>query len=387
MGLRKSLRKWAFLSHLWIGIVLSAYFAMLGLTGSFLMFKTDLQPIFEPRLHHVEVPPDRRKVSLDRIVKTFDTITHCHIYSMTLPEVDGDPLIIGFKPLTEPGGRDRDWRQCYFNPYTGEVLGDEVVSGKLFRTVRNLHANLLLQDLGSKLNGIGDLFLLVLLFSGLWLWFPSPKYFQQQFKQRTTIRFSSSSGRMNLDIHNAVGFYSSCMLLMFVLTATSALWHSQVEAVVFALTGTRSEQMQAAAPPAVFSYDEIINRVKGSLPGYEPAIITDNMHVLMAPPDHHQFIPSMVSVSINQDSGLVERIQNSESLPLGKQIMNWLMPIHFGQWGTGWLYYPIKLLWFLAGFCPLILAVTGVSMYLNKRSKSLDYKSAQSSGISVEASV
>jgi uncharacterized iron-regulated membrane protein len=368
---QKTLRKWAYLSHLWIGIGLSIYFTMLGLTGSSLMFKTDLHRIFEPHLYAVPVPPDKHRASLDSIAKTFGVITHgAHLSSMILPMTETDPIIIGYKPL-ELDGKRRDWRQCYFNPYSGAVLGDEVTGGKVFRTLRNLHAHLLLEDVGSKINGFGVLFLIVLLLSGLWLWCPSLKYFREQFLQRTTIRLGSSFGRVNYDIHNAVGFYSSLMLLMFALTATTHLWRNQTVAVLSTLTGTPAEQIRfkQSAPPTEFSYDEIIDRVKGAVPGYSPAIITDTMHVLMAQPDNHLFVPTMVNVAVNKDSGLIENVERSELQPVGKQIMNWLMPIHFGQFGSGWLYYPIKAIWFIAGFCPITLATTGILMYLNKQKR------------------
>lgn len=369
MTLRKTFRKWTYLSHLWIGLILCLYFTVLGLTGTSLIFKPEIHRLLYPRLHFVQAEAGQTKLPLDQVAKTFQNYSHAKIASIILPEHSNESIVIGYQPLPDPDGKQGDWRQCYLNPYTGKILGDEVAGGVVFRTLRNLHVNLLLQDVGLKLSAVGVLFVIALLLSGLWLWFPDPRHFVQQFKQRTSVRWRASFGRFNFDLHNTVGFYSSIPLLIFCLTALSALWYDQTVAVVSVVTGTPQNECKFTPDPdqpAAFSYDKVLQTVEAAVPGYSPAIITDSMHVLMAKPDSHLIFPMMVNVGIDKSTGVIKSIEQPELLPTGKQVMNWLMPIHYGQWGFGALYYPARMLWFVAGLCPLILSITGVFTYINK---------------------
>lgn len=345
------------------------YFTVLGLTGSSLMFKVELHKLMKPRLLQVAVPSDKRHASLDQIAQNFKLAYKAKIASITLPMAEDEPLVIGYMAAPKAPGQKEEWSQCYVNPYTGALLGDEIAGGRLFNFLRNLHVVLLLDKLGTNLQRVGVLFLVVLLLSGLWLWMPSPKHFWQQFKQRTTIRPNASFGRLNFDIHNAVGFYSSTLLLMFALTAVSHLWKEQSLAVVSALTATSLEngKFPKSGPATEFSYDKVLQTVRNAVPGYQPAIITDSEHVLMAQPDSHMVFPTMVNIAINKETGVIENIEKPESLPINAFIMRWLMPIHFGHWGRGVFYFAIKSLWFVAGLCPLVLSVTGILMYLQKQ--------------------
>jgi uncharacterized iron-regulated membrane protein len=373
MNLRRVWRKLLYLSHLWIGLILGLYFSLLGLTGSSLIFKNELNRVFERNLHQIAVPADKTRASLDTIVQTFKQTTFgAKIGSIILPEKPDETITIVYRSIqpNQPGGARHDWRQCFINPYSGAIVGDEIGGGEFFHTIRNLHARLLLEDVGINLNRYGVLFIIVLLISGIWLWFPSTKYFLLQLLQRTTIRFDGAVNRVVFDTHNAVGFYSSSFLLVLATTAVTALWYDQSNAVVSFLTHSpffAKKELPSQERELTFSYDQVFQNTKNAVPGYSPVIITSNMTVLMQPPDNHFVFPRLVNVSMDEKTCAIAKIDRPQDKPLGMQIMNWTMPVHFGQWGYGIGYYPVKCLWVLIGFCPSILCTTGFLMFWEKQ--------------------
>ena len=373
MKVKRTIRKYLYLSHLCVGLILGLYFSLLGLTGSTLIFKTELNLLFENKLHQVDIPANANRVPLDAIAETFKQATPgAKIASIVLPERADETIIIPYRSIQPnvPGGKRHDWRQCFINPYTGAIIGDEIGGGEFFHTIRNLHARLLLEDLGIDLNRYGVLFIIVLLVSGIWLWFPSINHFANKFKQRTTIKLDGKFKRIIFDMHNTFGFYSSGLLLTFAVTALTALWYDQSSAVVSFVSHSAVAAEKKSKPSdeeKIFSYDRVIESAKNSVPGYIPSVITDSMHVLMAPANNHFFFPRMVTLILNEKTYAIDSIERPEDKPFGQQIMNWAMPIHFGQFGYGFAYYPVKLLWLIAGFCPLILCVTGFLMYFEKQ--------------------
>lgn len=87
----------------------------------------------------------------------------------------------------------------------------------------------------------------------------------------------------------------------------------------------------------------------------------------MVQPGEPYVVPRCVTVVVNQVDASLRRIDDPASLPLGQQVMAWLLPVHFGQWGPGVSYYLVKSIWFIVGLCPSILFASGVMMFMLKR--------------------
>jgi uncharacterized iron-regulated membrane protein len=373
-GSARVVRKVVYLIHLWVGLILGAYFALMGLSGSTLVFKTEINKVLSPHLYTV-TPVETKPLTLSRVAEIFK-VAHPQeeISSLLLPLKADDPLIIGYKSIQPGPEKSRPhWRQCFINQYSGVITGDEA-NGGIFNIVQRLHFRLLLDKQGENLNRWGSLVIITMLISGLWLWWPAASRFWQQFKQRTTIKSDGSFKRIVFDTHNAVGFYSSSILLVLALTAASHFFKDQTIAIVSTLTATPLEKKEKR-PPAVKSkltFDQIVERARAAAPDMVPYIVLDSLRVKMVKKNEPPVAAQFVTVVLNaqNETSIVER---PEAEPLGRQILNWLMPVHFGQWG-GPLYYPIKILWFFAGLCPTVLFLSGCIMYIERRRIKLNKK-------------
>ncbi len=120
------------------------------------------------------------------------------------------------RTLNDAGERVNNW--VYLNPYNGEVLHTKL-NGELdfFDIVVQLHINLMLGESGAYAVKFGTLLFLVLILSGIILWWPKNKNVR---KQRFRFYWKPTTGwkRKNFDWHVILGFYSSWVLLFAVVT-------------------------------------------------------------------------------------------------------------------------------------------------------------------------
>ncbi len=130
----------------------------------------------------------------------------------------------GEKP--KGGRRSGTFISVYMNPYTGEILNVKSVSRSdspdFFRWILNGHRALWLPyDIGRPIVGVAVLIFVVLLISGIVLWWPT-KWIKSIIDKSFKIKWDASFKRVNYDMHNVLGFYS-CIFLFFI-SVTGLVW-------------------------------------------------------------------------------------------------------------------------------------------------------------------
>lgn len=113
---------------------------------------------------------------------------------------------------------------AYLNPFTGaEIakLGDETKN--FFSKLRAFHRWLTLDgkfsDMGRLVNGVANLFFVVLILSGLYLWLPK-RFKYRAFKQKLTLSNDHSTTKArNYQWHNVFGIYMAPILFVIAFTA------------------------------------------------------------------------------------------------------------------------------------------------------------------------
>ncbi len=129
----------------------------------------------------------------------------------------------GEKPKGRRGGT---FISVYMNPYTGEILNVKTFSRgespDFFRWILNGHRALWLPyDIGRPIVGVAVLIFVVLLISGIVLWWPT-KWIKSIIDKSFKIKWDASFKRVNYDLHNVLGFYS-CIFLFFI-AVTGLVW-------------------------------------------------------------------------------------------------------------------------------------------------------------------
>lgn len=112
---------------------------------------------------------------------------------------------------------------AYLNPYTGEVLKVKDMNWDFFRLVLMGHYYLWLPPaIGQPVVASATLVFLLMLISGLVLWWPRNK---SVAKQRFSIKWDARWRRKNYDLHNVLGFYATWVVIF--LAITGLVWGFQ----------------------------------------------------------------------------------------------------------------------------------------------------------------
>jgi uncharacterized iron-regulated membrane protein len=376
------LRRAIFQIHLWVGIFLALYAVAIGVTGSLLVFADGIEYRLEPHLHHVAV--GTKKASLQ---KALDNIKASHpterVFSFMQAE---DPeSSASFALLPKEGKLDRSRvNSVYFNPYTGEILGERTTIQGPLGWARNLHYFLFGAETGLIVNGAMGIALLVMCLSGIVIWWPGIL----RWKRALGVSHRSNWKRFNWDLHSSVGFWSCAALLLVTFTGIYFAFPKAVTMLTVAGTGSNMKQIQSAMKPSValqrhpgtpsLSLDAITAIAEKSfpeqktvsyvlLPATPQSVFTAVQYVAGAAP-----FSRTITLDIDPSSGQILKQLDTAQLPFGMRVVQYYNALHFGQFGgNGAFGLVVKTLWVLLGLTPAVLGITGLLMYWNRSLKRL----------------
>ncbi len=349
--------------HLWVGIILTLYLIVIGVTGSILVFRPELERVsgLKPwQGIRVNTPPADIATVVESLKAAYPRL---HIVSVDTPN-DDDATFVA---ILEGRGRIK----VASDPRDGKVLGEFPRGRNWMDIVEDLHVAILIprHDRGRLLNGVGAAFLLLLNVTGMVIWWPGIR----NWKRALIVDFQRNWRRINFDLHVAVGFWTILLASFWAVSGIYFGWPRQIFLFVNSLS-----PVITARPPAIsvtpetdapeldlrevvrhayaldpgtvlggiaFPYGRraplgILMRRRTS-PGYE---YTDTVYFN---PYRGEYI-STWRYGVNQS--------------LGDWIIWSQVPLHFGTyWGMG-----VKIVWAAAGLAIPLLAVTGLLMYWNR---------------------
>ncbi|UGU17234.1 PepSY domain-containing protein [Sinomicrobium kalidii] len=195
--------------HLWLGLASGLVVFVVALSGSILVFEKELDRFFRPGFHLVpEVSSE--KVPVDILIGKAEE-KHPGTSLHDLFVFDAPERSVRIRLADEHG----EWTVVSADPYSGKILKDAPYKKRFFTIVMELHRFLLMGETGKTITGISCIIFVVLLSSGLILWWPLKR---KHFKQRLNVKWDASFKRTNWDFHSVFGFYSSLILLLIALT-------------------------------------------------------------------------------------------------------------------------------------------------------------------------
>ena len=253
--------------HLWLGLASGIIVVIVSITGCIYVFENEIKDFIED-WRFVE-PQEKAFLLPSQLVTIADkAMKGKHATSVTFGEKD-DAAIIGYfiqkkeekgkdgkgeskerkqnlakndsekaKSLEKGKGKGKDkeekprkrrsgiFTSIYMNPYTGEILHTKSVSRTdspdFFRWILNGHRALWLPyDIGRPIVGVAVIIFVILLISGIVLWWPT-KWIKSIINKSFKIKTDASFKRVNYDLHNVLGFYS-CIFLFFI-AVTGLVW-------------------------------------------------------------------------------------------------------------------------------------------------------------------
>ena len=374
------------LIHLWLGLLSSIVICIICLTGCLYAFKNQITDLYN--YDKVFLKTHSNSTNIDEIQKYFS-------------EQDKE-----LNQLVIPDDKDRSWsiyytdknnnsHFTYFDPYLKKELGasDDTLT-PFFRTVIGLHKNLLLGDFGRQIVGVSVLIFLLLLFSGLILWFPKKLKF---LKQGLTIKFNSKFERLNYDLHNVLGFYAGIFLTIIAITGLYITYPWVKNTIITSLGGESIHQIKTDSTTqkdntfAQLMQDMLERQHEKSDPKYPSLPLSQIIHktnqhlnytgtLSITMPNSEN--PRYTIVKINSENWLNALLPDEISFnkkgelktkdlflekPLHQQFISLSRPLHTGKI----LGLPGIILYFFASLIGFILPITGFIIWWNRVKKQI----------------
>ena len=353
MGKVKWRRTW-FQVHKWIGLVLAIAVIPLSLSGAALVYDDALDQLVSPARYAVSgearLAPDAYAAAAAARLAPGERVAQ-----LRWPEGEG-PVIVaaaGAAAQVRPGPPVRT--MVWLDPATARVLDQGSSAAGLLRFVHVLHGSLQIPGVGRTIVGLIGVAMMVSAFTGLWLWWPATGRVVRGFRWRR---------RPFLDgnLHHLLGFWIA--LPLFVLSLTGA-WIA-FPGVFGALTGAAAPRgpdrsVQARARPVAatrLTAAAATARAAALLPGPVRSITWPTERK----PDWTVQIGAGRgrAVSVADDDGVAALARE----PAGQGgTMRLVRGLHEGSVGG-----PVwRVVVFVSGLVPAVLAVTGVIMWWRMR--------------------
>jgi uncharacterized iron-regulated membrane protein len=200
--------------HLWLGLSSGLVVLILGLTGCVLSFEQEIRGITEP-WQSVEAK-DQPMLPPSALMH------HAAPSAGNLP-----PSFIQYRGTQKSvvllyKDPKQGFRELYINPYTGSILKIKWQQSDFFRLVLEGHFYLWLpHKVGQPLVATSVLLFVILLITGLFLWWPK-KWNKAALRNSFRINRRASFKRLNYDLHKVPGFYG--LFIGLALSITGLCW-------------------------------------------------------------------------------------------------------------------------------------------------------------------
>ncbi|TQV84721.1 PepSY domain-containing protein [Exilibacterium tricleocarpae] len=346
--------------HTWLALVLAVPLLLICLTGSLLVFKHEIDALLIADRVAVDAAGERR--SLDNLLEAVNArFDRYEVVGWTL---FADPQRADVVFLMARGSQA--WSYTFLNPYSGAVLADAYPLGHyLTDWLLDLHATLLLDHAGLLLASLVSTVLCLLGISGLVI-------YRKFWKRFFTLRWNSRMTVFFTDLHKMVGVVFTPVFLL--VGITGAYWnivhfvHEEFEHTAAHASFVMAERMYSDTVSLETLSARAAARIDGFVPRYisfphEPdgpmtffgQVPTGNI-LLSQYASYVTFSPfkgELLSAADIRDAGLWTKTVDS------------FRHLHFGTFGGLFT----RILWCLAGLAPLVLAITGISVWYRRRSR------------------
>ncbi|MDA5194010.1 PepSY-associated TM helix domain-containing protein [Govanella unica] len=368
--------------HLYLALTVGVALVVVAVSGSLLVWHDAVDRLLEPARY--ATTGSELGLSNDEYLKVGALALEGVTPSvLRLPEHAGDPVTVaGPIPGTGMTGR-AEMLTAWIDPPTGRVLHVANTSKSFTMVVHQLHGRLLIPEIGRKVVGWTGVFMLVLALSGIYLWWPRGGIkFRRALSWRKGLKTTTN-------LHHMFGIWISIPLAVLSFTGIYISFPQTSRAVLanFVDLGQpeqgRGPGRNNAQPLTAtnLSVTEAVNQALAKSGGAQ--ILAINLPTDKSPEWRIQYkspegTPPQ-SVTVDEASGKVKGSDKKPVSDVAQSTQRLMRRIHDGtDMGIVW-----QAIIFVGGILPLLFMITGVTMWLRRRSFERD--SAQNRAASVAA--
>nr|WP_207201161.1 sulfite reductase flavoprotein subunit alpha [Pseudomonas sp. TH04] len=370
------MKKTLFQLHWFFGITAGLVLALMGITGAAVSFQDEMLRALNPSVLHVEkreagvLPPAE-------LVRKLEATEGKTVSMLWVESESGNAGRVSFTP--PPGERRGQMR--YFDPYTGDYMGD-AVGQDVFGFILQLHRFLAMGDTGRQITGACTLILLFFCLSGLYLRWPRQV---TNWRAWLTVDWRKKGRSFNWDLHSVFGTWC---LLLYLLAALTGLywsydWYNQGLNKLLS-DAPHNERMRKHGPPPegpapVANYAAIWSSIYANAgPGLsaynirmpavagQPAIV----YYLLKSSPHDR---ALNQINLDPATGEVTSHAQYASKTLKAQWLTSIYALHTGS------YFGLvgRIIMTVSALCMPLFFITGWLLYLDRRRKKRQVRDAR----------
>ncbi len=363
MKKNEKLNKWLWKWHFIAGLISLPFILLLSITGGIYLFKIDYET---PRQQHIkEVVVQGAPISLEKQwqIANKNAIKRPNSVVISTKANRATEFVSG-----RFGGKS----SLFVNPYTGDVSG-EIVSRKtdMFK-IRKLHGELLMGKFGTKIVELIASWMVVLILTGLYIWWPARKW---NLKGFFIPRIKEGKRTFFRDLHSITGFWVSALLILILAGGfpwTDVFGENFKQVQKITNTGYPStwegRQLQSQIKGKSLTLDQMIAKAETlNLPG------TVTLHFPKGPKgifsvsnQNPSDLQTQKKIHFDQYSG--EQILANDWKDVGVLMRGrmWVMAFHQGEFGT-WNWW----LMLLTAVALTIMSTSALVSYILRKRKGI----------------
>ena len=355
------LRSVLFWLHLACGVVAGIVIFIMSVTGALLTYQRQMTAWADMRGYWIEPSEGAKRLPADAfLAKVTSAQPDLAPTAMVIRAAPGAPASLAAGP----------GRQVFVNPYSGEVLGEGNGQGMrdFFRTVVEWHRYVAMagdsRPTGRAITGASNLMFLVIVVSGLFLWWPRT-WTSAALRNILWFRGGLAGKTRDFNWHNTIGFWSAIPLAIIV-AGGAVISYPWATALVYQAYGEQppapagglgargggpgaragepaamngghgADQRESADLTANVPLEALVARAEGQMPDWQtisialPSGNAPRIVLTLDAGDGGQ-PQKRATLILNRRTGAVERWEPYSSQSAGRRARTWLRFAHTGE--------------------------------------------------------
>ncbi len=365
--------------HLYLGLWLGLLFVLMGLTGTAIAWRDELDTALNPDLLVASGPapfPATAQAAQTVAERLQDDPAYGKPNLLMLP-THAEGVFTAWYPLKGANAGPGRSRQVMIDPVTLQIKGERnwgepgLSRPLLLPTVFHLHRYLLAGETGKTIVGVTGMLLLFTVLFGIVLWWP--KFRLRAWLQAVRITHGGSWSRFNYSLHRAGGIFAAPVLAVIAFSGwylNLPKWVTPLVASVMTVTPPAKPVSAPHAPDArPVGVAQVVTSAQAEYPG---ALVTrvsfprkagDAYEVRLRQPGEVRQDSGATRLWLDAWTGQRLGARDPNDAPAGDTFLNWMFPLHTGEaFGV-----PGRAFITAFGLAPLVFAVTGVLIWWKRR--------------------
>lgn len=336
-------RAWLVQVHMWVGLLFGVYMAAIGLTGSALVFRPEVEQRLIDRSPSGSTPRKPFQAAWENVRRAYPG--HA-VSTISLNQYPGTTLEDPYRVKLQIGTRTFF---TYVDSLTGALVG---VQHPVIQWIQELHFKLFAGYTGVAINAVGAVLFVGMCVIGAVLWWPGRRNWRDGFK----IRWARWQV-VNYDVHHVVGIGTA--VLLGAVAAAAMISALEYRAVYH--PDQIAWQSQVHSWPV--DLDAVVDAANAAVPGGRGTFL----YLPTSPTTPFRFDKTVSGKSyrifLDQENGRVLRINDAPSdTSIQARASAWAGQIHYGRfWG-----YASRSAWVVLGLAVPILFVSGLVMWWHR---------------------